>query len=112
LQPERQPQAVLGLGLELVSRPAAQECVGEGEALAGRDLEGDDLERGLACLPLEESGPGAAVCVNASHALVGRRDVEHDHVARVVGEDGVNVAGVDRLGPLLDEGADLALVCR
>ena len=61
-------------------------------------------------LPLEETGPGVAVRVDAAHALVGRRDVEHHDVWSVIGENSVHIAGMNRLGPLLDEPADLVFV--
>jgi hypothetical protein len=73
-------------------------------------VEPDDLERRAADLPLEERRPRVAIGVDAADAVVRRRDVEHDDVLGVVDEHGVDVAGVDRLGPALDQGADLLFV--
>jgi hypothetical protein len=55
--------------------------------------------------------PGqVAVGVNATDALLGRWDVEHDDVIRVVGEHRGQVTHVDGRGPALDQVADLLFV--
>ena len=52
-QPERKAQAVLRVVVQFLLRSAAQECVGIGDLIARRDVEGDDLERSAPDLPHE-----------------------------------------------------------
>ena len=65
---------------------------GEGDVLAGGDVELDDVERRPAPAT-RRSRPGVAVGVDAAHALVRRRDVEHHDVVGVVGQHRVQVTG-------------------
>src|SRR6266511_1357285 len=100
-------EAVRGIPLQLISGSAAEQGPGEGDVVACRDIELDNLERRTLSLPLEERGPGLAVRVDAPHAVVRWRHVEHDDVIGMVGQDGLEVSGVDRPGPALDERPDL-----
>jgi Bacterial regulatory proteins, tetR family len=44
------------------------------------------------------------------HANLGRRHVEHHDVLGMVGEPGIKIPCVDRIGPALDHGSDLGFV--
>ena len=55
-EPERQPQAALGVDGQLLGTPAAQERVGEGDVRPGRHVESDELERGAVRLPAKNGG--------------------------------------------------------
>src|SRR6185295_10666273 len=62
--------------------------------------------------PPEERWPGLAVGVEATHALMWWRHVEHHDVLGMIGKHGGEVAVLYRLGPAFDQGTDLFLIGR
>ena len=65
---------------------------------------------GSRTLPFEERRPGVAIRLVPANAVLGRRDVEHHDVRRVVRQHTVEVAGVHRVGPAEHQLANLLLV--
>ena len=61
-------------------------------------------------LPREEGRPRLTIGVNAPHALVGWRHIEHHDVVGVIGQDTVHVALVHRPRPTLDQRSDMRLI--
>jgi hypothetical protein len=109
-QPDGQPKAVVRILLEFLVRSAAEQRVREGNVGAGGDLEREDLERGTLPLPFEEGRSRLTIGLDAAHPILGWRDVEHHDVVGMSGEHAVHVPGMDRLGPALDQRADLGFI--
>ena len=84
--------------------------MGEGNVCASGKLQRDDLERGALPLPFEEGRPGLAIGLDAAYPVLGRRHVEHHDVVGMTGEHAVHIPGMDRLGPALDQRADLSFI--
>ena len=102
-EPDGEPQPLRGVAIEVGRCAAPQQRDGERDVCAGGDLKRFDLEHRTGGLPLKEARPGVPVGVEATDALLGWRDVEHDDVGCVVGEHRGQVARVDGRGPSLDQ---------
>ena len=109
-QANGEPQALVGVLLELTRAPTAQKRVRKGDVGARRDVKRHELEDGALFEPAEELRPRLAVLVDSSCAVLRGRHVEHDHVVRVVGEYAVQVAFLNGVHPPLDQSSDLRLV--
>ena len=106
-RPSGEPQPIGRIARQLLRHAASQQRPDEGDVVAGRDLELGDLERGALPLPLEERRPQVPVGGEPSDTLVRRWHVEHDDVVRVILDDRVEIAGVDRIGPPPDQRLNL-----
>src|ERR687892_2503490 len=109
-QPDGEAQTVLSIRSQFLLSAAAQQRVREGDVFARGDFERDDLERSALLLPLEERRPRLTIGVDAPHAIVGWRNIEHHDVVGVIGQDTIHVTLVHRPRPTLDQCSDLRLV--
>lgn len=74
---------------------ATQQDPREGDIDAGGDVDLVDLEAPTRSLPGEEVGPLLTVRGETANAIVGRRDVERDHVLGAIGRYGGEVSVLD-----------------
>jgi hypothetical protein len=83
----------------------------ERHVVAGGDIKLANFEDARVSKPWEEVLPGPSVLVDSSQ-LHGRWHIEQQYVGCVVSYDSINVPGANRLGPRLDQFANLSLICR
>src|SRR6185312_16872483 len=94
----------------------AHDCQREGDVLSRGDGKVLDVEARSRLVIAEHETPSLFVCLDA-FALQRRRQVEHDHVRRVMSENGGKVVPADSVSPGLEQALDpnlfaIVSVCR
>ena len=91
---------------QLFCRPASQQGRGEGNPIPSRDIQFRNVECSLALRQrVEEWGSSLPISCDPAYSH-GRRDIEHQHIIRVIGDDTTDVPGTYRRCPGLDEMTD------
>src|SRR5262245_41992417 len=105
-QADRQSQPRRGVLGQLFLRTASQQCRSEGDRIASRNLQFDDVERGFAfCQRFKERWPSLPIGGDPAYSY-GRWNIIHHNVVGVVGHDAVDVLGTYRRRPVLNETAN------
>jgi hypothetical protein len=101
-QSNRQPELK-----DILRRAAPHDCDGEGDVVAGRDFDVLDIEGVRRLVASEEEIPRLAVFIQSARLKRGR-DVEHDDMLIVVGENARIVVPADGIRPGVDQFSDFS----